>query len=186
MESAVERFLGRGTDAVDKTAQQVLEGALRGVVATVSPEDANAKRLELATEVARRAREELSRLGIVLDFFQIQNISDDRGYLEAIGRKRNAEVLRDAQIAEALGRNASVVRAKREELGLPRQKRLREDPIDWDEQPLGQMPDYEIARRLGVTRARVLRARQALGIPAYKGPYQPPKVANIKRRLTAL
>jgi flotillin len=37
----------------------------------------------------------------VLDFFQIQSISDDQGYMEAIGRKRNAEVLRDARIAES-------------------------------------------------------------------------------------
>jgi flotillin len=101
LESAVERFLGRGVEAVDKTAQQVLAGALRGVVATVSPEEANAKRLDLAGDVAQRARAELSKLGIVLDFFQIQNISDERGYLEAIGRKRNAEILRDARIAEA-------------------------------------------------------------------------------------
>ena len=37
----------------------------------------------------------------MLDFFQIQDLSDEAGYLEAIGRKRNAEVRRDAQIAEA-------------------------------------------------------------------------------------
>jgi flotillin len=101
LENAVERFLGKGVDAVDRTAQQVLEGALRGVVATVSPEDANAQRLKLAGEVVERARADLSGLGIVLDYFQIQNISDEQGYLEAIGRQRNAEVLRDARIAEA-------------------------------------------------------------------------------------
>ncbi len=101
LENAVERFLGKGTEAVDGTARQVLEGSLRGVVAAVSPEDANAKRLDIAQQVVARAREDLDPLGIVLDFFQIQSISDDEGYLEAIGRKRNAEVRRDAQIAEA-------------------------------------------------------------------------------------
>jgi flotillin len=101
MNSAVERFLGKGVDAVTRASQQVIEGALRGVVASVSPEDANAKRLELADQVAERARTDLSRLGIVLDFVQIQSIADDQGYLEAIGRKRNAVVRRDAQIAEA-------------------------------------------------------------------------------------
>jgi flotillin len=101
LDSAVERFLGKGVDAVTRTSQQVLEGALRGAVALVSPEEANAKRLELADQVAERARADLSRLGIVLDFVQIQSISDDQGYLEAIGRKRNAVVRRDAQIAEA-------------------------------------------------------------------------------------
>ena len=101
MDNAVERFLGKGVDAVTRTAQQVIEGALRGVVASVSPEDANTRRLELADQVAERARNDLSRLGIVLDFVQIQSIADDQGYLEAIGRKRNAVVRRDAQIAEA-------------------------------------------------------------------------------------
>jgi flotillin len=101
LESAIERFLGKGVEAVDKTARQVLEGALRGVLAGVSPEEANTRRLELAGQVAEHARDELSRLGIVLDFFQIHDLSDDAGYLEAIGRKRNAEVRRDAKIAEA-------------------------------------------------------------------------------------
>jgi flotillin len=101
MDNAVERFLGKGPDAVTRTAQQVIEGSLRGVVASVTPEGANAKRLELADRVAERARQDLSRLGIVLDFVQIQSISDEQGYLEAIGRQRNATVRRDAQIAEA-------------------------------------------------------------------------------------
>ncbi len=101
LESAIERFLGKGTEAVDQTAKQVLEGSLRGIVAAVSPEDANVKRLEIAGQVVTRAREDLGQLGIVLDFFQIQSITDDQGYLEAIGRKRNAEVIRDARIAES-------------------------------------------------------------------------------------
>lgn len=101
LENAIERFLGKSIDAVDRTSKQVLAGSLRGIVAAVSPEEANARRLEIAGQTAELAREDLRRLGIVLDFFQIQSISDDQGYLEAIGRKRNAEVLRDAQIAEA-------------------------------------------------------------------------------------
>ncbi len=101
MDAAIERFLGKGPDAVMKTSQQALEGALRGVIATVTPEEANTNRLDLAAQVTERARHELQPLGIVLDFFQIQDISDDQGYLEAIGRRRNAEVRRDAQIAEA-------------------------------------------------------------------------------------
>jgi flotillin len=101
VEEAIERFLGKGPDAVIKTAQQALEGALRGVLATVSPEDANADRLALAQRAADAARKDLHRLGIVLDYFQIHDLSDQHGYLEAIGRKRTALVHRDAAIAEA-------------------------------------------------------------------------------------
>lgn len=101
LDAAIERFLGKGPDAVIKTAQQALEGALRGVLGTVSPEEANSRRLELADQVTERARATLQQLGIVLDYFNIHDVNDEQGYLEAIGRKRSAEVKRDAQIAEA-------------------------------------------------------------------------------------
>jgi flotillin len=101
MDAAIERFLGKGVDAVAKTASQALQGAIRGVVATMSPEDANSKRLELAQQASGIAREDLKRLGIVLDFLQIQEVTDAQGYLAAIGRRRNAAVQRDARVAEA-------------------------------------------------------------------------------------
>ena len=102
MDAAVERFLGKGADAVTKTAIQAIEGALRGVIATMTPEEANANRLKLAGDAAEAARQDLKQLGIVLDFLQIQEIKDAEGYLQAIGRKQNAAVQRDAQIAEAM------------------------------------------------------------------------------------
>lgn len=101
MDEAIERFLGKGPDVVAKTAKQALDGALRGVVATMKPEEANANRLDLARQASEQARADLRRLGIVLDFLQIQEVSDDQGYLESIGRKSNAAVQRDARIAEA-------------------------------------------------------------------------------------
>ena len=101
MDAAIERFLGKGTEAVTKAAKQALEGALRGVIATMTPEEANANRLQLASEATENARRDLQRLGIVLDFLQIQEITDAEGYLQAIGRKQNAAVQRDARIAEA-------------------------------------------------------------------------------------
>jgi flotillin len=101
MNEAIERFLGKGPDVVSKTATQALEGALRGVVATMNPEEANANRLDLAKQASEIARADLRPLGIVLDFLQVQEVTDEQGYLEAIGRKRAAAVQRDARIAEA-------------------------------------------------------------------------------------
>lgn len=118
MDEAIERFLGKGSDIVTKTAKQALDGALRGVAATLSPEDANAKRLDLAAAAAEKASTDLRRLGIVLDFLQIEEVSDERGYLEAIGRKQNAAVQRDARIAEATAdADARRVAAEQKRLG---------------------------------------------------------------------
>jgi len=118
MDAAIERFLGKGPDAVSKTARQALEGAIRGIVATMTPEQANAERLELASKAAERARVDLRRLGVVLDFLQIQEISDEHGYLAAIGRRQNAIVQRDARIAEATAdAEARQVAAEQQRLG---------------------------------------------------------------------
>jgi flotillin len=118
MDDAIERFLGKGVDAVAKTALQALQGAIRGVVATMSPEEANAKRLELAQQASSIAREDLKRLGIVLDFLQIQEVNDTQGYLAAIGRRRNAAVQRDAKVAEATAEaEARQVAAEQQRLG---------------------------------------------------------------------
>ncbi len=118
MDAAIERFLGKGPDAVTKTARQALEGAIRGIVATMTPEQANTQRLELAKQAAERAQADLKRLGVVLDFLQIQEISDEQGYLAAIGRQQNAAVQRDAKIAEARAEaEARQVAAEQQRLG---------------------------------------------------------------------
>ena len=99
--NAIERFLGKSPTAIATTAREILEGTLRGILATLQPEEANANRIALAQQVAKEAREDMQRLGLVLDTFKIQEIKDDKGYLEAIARKKNAEVQRDARIVEA-------------------------------------------------------------------------------------
>lgn len=101
MTHAVERFLDTSREEIARIARETLEGSLRGVLATMAPEEANTSRLDFAERVKEEARKDLRRLGLILDTFKIQNISDREDYLEAIGRKRNAEVQRDAEIAEA-------------------------------------------------------------------------------------
>ncbi|MFQ5604098.1 MAG: flotillin family protein [bacterium] len=101
LSNAIERFLGKNLNEIAQVAKETIEGSLRGVLATVSPEEANSQRLALADQVTEQASKDLLKLGLVLDFVKIQNISDDQGYLEAIGRKKNAEVVKNARIAEA-------------------------------------------------------------------------------------
>jgi flotillin len=101
LNNALERFLGRNVTDISQIAKETLEGSLRGVLATLTPEEANSQRLQFAEKVTTEARSDLQNLGLVLDTFKIQDLSDSEGYLDAIGRKKNAEVRRDATIAEA-------------------------------------------------------------------------------------
>lgn len=116
--NAIERFLGKNLNEISQVAKETIEGSLRGVLATVTPEDANSQRTRLAEQVAEQARKDLLKLGLVLDFFKIQNISDDHSYLEAIGRKENAKVQKDAVIAEATAESeARIVSAEQKRKG---------------------------------------------------------------------
>ena len=101
LSNALERFLGKNINDISQVAKENIEGSLRGVLATLTPEEANSNRLEFAERVVGEARNDLMRLGLVLDTFKIKHISDDQGYLEAVGRRKNAEVRRDARITEA-------------------------------------------------------------------------------------
>jgi len=101
LSNALERFLGKNIHDISQVAKENVEGSLRGVLATLTPEEANSNRLEFAQRVVQEARTDLQRLGLVLDTFKIQQISDNQGYLEAIARRKNAEVRRDAKITEA-------------------------------------------------------------------------------------
>jgi flotillin len=99
--NAVERILGKTETEIRDLAKDTLMGNLRGVLATLTPEEVNEDRLGFAAALAEDAGEDLAALGYHLDVLKIQNVSDERGYLEAIGRKKAAEAVRDAEIAEA-------------------------------------------------------------------------------------
>jgi len=86
LSNALERFLGKGMSDISQVAKENIEGSLRGVLATLTPEEANSNRLEFGEKVVQEATSDLKRLGLVLDTFKIKHISDTQGYLEAIGR----------------------------------------------------------------------------------------------------
>lgn len=99
--NAVERLLDLELTEVHRIAKDTLEGNLRGVLATLSPEEVNEDRLKFANELIEEADVDLKRLGLQLDMLKIQNVTDRTGYLESIGRAKNAEILRIAAVAEA-------------------------------------------------------------------------------------
>jgi flotillin len=99
--NAVERLLGKTLAEIQTIAKETLEGNLRGVLASLTPEEVNEDRLKFAKELLGEADNDLSALGLQLDTLKIQSVEDDRGYLDAIGRQQTAHILAAAEIAEA-------------------------------------------------------------------------------------
>jgi flotillin len=100
LRNAIERFLGRSADEIRLVAQQTLEGSLREVLAQMTPEQVNEDRLAFADNLAKSARDDFDKLGLQLDTLKIQNVSDETGYLDSLGRPAIAHALRDAENAE--------------------------------------------------------------------------------------
>ncbi len=101
VKNAIERFMGRDPNEIKRVAKETLEGHLRGVLAQLTPEEVNEDRLKFAEEMVNEAEIDFMKLGLHLDTFKIQNVSDDVNYLDSIGRSEIAQVVRDAEIAES-------------------------------------------------------------------------------------
>ena len=99
--NAIERFLGKPRQEILNLAKDTLEGNLRGVLATLTPEEVNHDRVKFATSLLAEAETDLRRIGLVLDTMKIQHVSDDRGFLDSIGRRQSADVQMRSRIAEA-------------------------------------------------------------------------------------
>lgn len=100
-DNAVERLLNKPFRDVMSIAKDTLEGNLRGVLATLTPEEVNEDRLKFANVLIEEADEDLKKLGLELDTLKIQNVTDEVKYLDSIGRQKTAEILTYARVAEA-------------------------------------------------------------------------------------
>ncbi|WP_033221469.1 SPFH domain-containing protein [Streptomyces virginiae] len=104
--AAAQRFLQQ-QDGIVGFTQEVLSGALRAIVGRMSVEDIIRDRAAFAGQVAEEAEASLSGQGLVLDAFQIQDITTEGSYLEDLGRPEAARAKQEADIAEANARRAA-------------------------------------------------------------------------------
>ncbi|WP_233415759.1 flotillin family protein [Streptomyces sp. N35] len=104
--AAAQRFLTQ-QDGIVSFTQEVLSGALRSIVGRMSVEDVIRDRAAFASQVAEEAEASLSGQGLVLDTFQIQDITAEGSYLEDLGRPEAAKAKQEADTAEAEARRIS-------------------------------------------------------------------------------
>lgn len=101
--AAAQRFLTQ-QDEIETFTQETLAGSLRSIVGALSVEQIIRDRAAFAQSVADESEASLTGQGLVLDTFQIQDITDDGSYLSDLGRPESAKVARLAAIAEANAR----------------------------------------------------------------------------------
>jgi flotillin len=99
--AAAERFLGMSHEEIQRVIFQTLEGHLRSILGTLTVEEVNSDRQSFAQKLTSEAAVDLERMGIGVDVLTVQDVADEEGYLDALGKKRTAEVKRDGTIGEA-------------------------------------------------------------------------------------
>jgi flotillin len=113
LSNAVERFLGRTREEIYHVAKETLEGNLRGVLASLTPEEVNEDKMRFAHTLLEEAEHDMSRMGLVLDTLKVQNVTDEVNYLASIGRIRGAKLNMEQATAEASAQaDAQVQHAK--------------------------------------------------------------------------
>jgi flotillin len=103
---AAQRFLTQQAD-IETFTQEVLAGALRSIVGGLTVEQIIRDRAAFAQRVADESEASLTGQGLILDTFQIQDVTDDGSYLADLGRPEAARIQQAASIAEAEARRAA-------------------------------------------------------------------------------
>jgi flotillin len=111
LRSAAERFLGMTVEQIKGVIFLTLEGHLRAILGTLTVEEINADRQAFAQKMTDEAAVDLKKMGVNIDILTIQQISDEEGYLDALGKKRTAEVKRDAVVGEALAQRDAMIQS---------------------------------------------------------------------------
>tara|TARA_R110002072_G_scaffold269079_5_gene428264 strand:+ start:2510 stop:4165 length:1656 start_codon:yes stop_codon:yes gene_type:complete len=98
MQNAAMRLLGLSTKDIMKQAEDIIFGQLRQVIASMGIEDINRDRDKFLENIQTSLEGELMKIGLVLINVNITDITDESGYIEAIGRKAASEAIQQAEI----------------------------------------------------------------------------------------
>lgn len=101
MTAAAERLLGLSEAEIHNQAADIIIGQLRLVIATLSIEEINQDREKFLTEVNKNVRSELNKIGLEVINVNIRDITDESGYIEAIGKRAAAEAINAARVEVA-------------------------------------------------------------------------------------
>ncbi len=104
MNNAAIRLLGLSTKDIEKQAVEIIFGQMRQVIASMKIEDINRDRDTFLHHVQSSLEPELKKVGLVLINVNITDITDESGYIAAIGQKAASQAIQQARgdVAEQL------------------------------------------------------------------------------------
>jgi flotillin len=101
MENAAERLLGLNMQAIREQASDIIFGQMRVVIATMDIEEVNANRDLLIEKITNGVEVELKKVGLKLINVNIKDITDESGYIDALGKEASSRAINDAKVSVA-------------------------------------------------------------------------------------
>jgi flotillin len=97
MQNAAERLLGLKLLQIQDLAKDIIFGQLRLVIATMEIEEINTDRDKFLEAVSRNVETELKKIGLRLINVNVTDITDESGYIVALGKEAAAKAINDAK-----------------------------------------------------------------------------------------
>lgn len=111
IQRAAEQFLGRGANGIKEVGEHIIEGYVRTVIGSMTVEEIYQNRDEFSRKVRQGAEQDLSRMGLEVLSFNLGDISDNQGYINALGLPKIAAIKRDATIAQAEAEKDTIIKS---------------------------------------------------------------------------
>jgi flotillin len=159
MQNAAIRLLGLSKQQIGEQASDIIFGQLRQVIASMQIEEINRDREKFLDSVQHSLEPELNKIGLVLINVNITDITDDSGYIEAIGRKAASAAIQQAEIDVA-------EQTKRGSIGVARAQQEREVQVA-DAAKVMEI-GTKAAERDKVVQVAELQREQAVGVERAK------------------
>ncbi|HYF01248.1 MAG TPA: SPFH domain-containing protein [Planctomycetota bacterium] len=109
--TAAEQFLSKTPHEIMQIAHQTLEGHLRAIIGKLTVEELYRDRDKFAQNVQSESAVDFANMGLQIVSFTIKEITDDQGYLDALGKPKIAEVKAEAVSRQAEEERRATVRS---------------------------------------------------------------------------
>jgi uncharacterized membrane protein YqiK len=106
--NAARRFLDRPAAELESKVQNVFVGHLRAIAGSMTVEEMISDQDKFSEQVRDRCSAEMESFGLVIDSFQIQEITSPSNYIENLAVPHQAEVEQKARIARAIADREAV------------------------------------------------------------------------------
>ncbi len=157
MENAAERLLGLGLTEIKELAKDIIFGQMRVVIATMDIEEINADRDKLIENISNGVEVELKKVGLRLINVNVQDITDESGYIDALGQEASSKAINEAKVKVSMANRDGEVGSA----SADRDKRISVASADAEATTGENLSKVEIANSNSERRTREAEAERA-------------------------